>query len=232
MEATAKKHLTWDYKGFKNPFYGEQKDWNQTFITRINEATEKTRDKVKGGEYPLKLKVPAKFKSIFESLEFFKKETCMITNRHLIEFDENDTSNIIDVRGEKIEIINFENNNGNMEKLTKEHLITLFQNQIEKLEDSNMLIRLGTIDEPDHLLQISDTISISLQIHSRAPHEGPTYSIGLIFGGFVDYKIFEIQKHEYEYLVNVFDNTEYQFLLQKKKEIITEGERELKGFLQ
>lgn len=63
--------LTWNFKGFSNNpnFFGTQRDWNQTLITRVNELYAKTMRKEDG---PFNCIVTSpEIASIIEDLEYF-----------------------------------------------------------------------------------------------------------------------------------------------------------------
>lgn len=92
----------WDYKGnTKYKYVGEQNDWNQTLMTKLNMLSV--------GEYnfPIKIISPKKFSPLFESLEYYNKKTQKINFRYIFMFTNID-SNIITVNHKNLEILNYE----------------------------------------------------------------------------------------------------------------------------
>lgn len=76
--------INWDYRGWidYNSVTDEleleyQDSWNQTLVSRINYIT---------NFKPSYLIVPLKFKSIFESLLYYNKETGVLSDKYKIEF--------------------------------------------------------------------------------------------------------------------------------------------------
>jgi len=105
-----KKNVTleWDYqqpiKG-KNIFYGVQKDWNQTIVTKLNQLHAHHRPF--DGGYPIKILSPSRFKEIFDSLYFYDKKTSLIAEKYLIEYIESDVDYLLFNNQSKITIKNF-----------------------------------------------------------------------------------------------------------------------------
>jgi dCMP deaminase len=81
--------LEWNKKGVKSDgFFGTQKDWNQTLITTINQASvniikrnlKSEANKIRCGNYIF---------SIIDDFEFFNKSTMMVANKYHIILDNN-----------------------------------------------------------------------------------------------------------------------------------------------
>lgn len=68
---TKQEFLTWNYKGLTNNanFFGTQRDWNQTLITRVNELYSKTM-RTEAGPFNCIITSP-EIASIIEDLEYF-----------------------------------------------------------------------------------------------------------------------------------------------------------------
>ncbi len=98
--------LTWNYKfkEFDNFNIGTQFDWNQTFITKLNQL----RGKVCHTNEQIELQVPTKFKSIIESLYYYNKNDNTISNLYSIKYIDSDIDYIKFSNLGKIKIKNFE----------------------------------------------------------------------------------------------------------------------------
>ena len=90
----------WNYKlPIPQPMWDTQTDWNQTLITKFNMLTVGVHEKTL-------IKVPNKFKSLIESLEFYDKTDSSIGNKYSVEFVDSD-DNIINVGDKELEVENF-----------------------------------------------------------------------------------------------------------------------------
>ena len=91
---------TWDY----NPPGGSsyQIDWNQTLVTVLNMIY------VENGfeSECILVKCPVKFEPIFDSLFYYNIKKQLLSDKYFIEYRDND-SNIINVDGFELEILNF-----------------------------------------------------------------------------------------------------------------------------
>ncbi len=92
----------WSYKvPSPIPIFDNQKDWNQTLITKFNELLVGTRGEII-------IKVPNKFKHLIESLFYYDSINFRIGTRFIIEFFESE-NNIIYVGYHELEIEDFSN---------------------------------------------------------------------------------------------------------------------------
>lgn len=112
------KNNIWNYTGYLS-FVNEnnrndytQKDWNQTLITSLNRISIEIEIR------PIGLKIPVKFKSIFESIHLYNDNKILghdklynLIDKYIVEFIDNEY-NIIELRDKEhklgeLEIINF-----------------------------------------------------------------------------------------------------------------------------
>jgi len=97
---------TWSYNPYTRipDFAGLQRDWNQTLLAKFNqihaERCEFTLERT--------MKVPVKFKPIFETLYFYNiEEHPNIDRRFSVEYIDSN-SNVIEFMGMELEILNYE----------------------------------------------------------------------------------------------------------------------------
>ena len=108
---------TWNYN-IPAPvqLYDAQKDWNQTFMTMLNQIVATKNVKIR----PVFIVSPLKFKPLFETLEYYSKEHQFIASKYVIVYskedidiikigvcDLNDDDEVIFTGGHRLEIINF-----------------------------------------------------------------------------------------------------------------------------
>lgn len=95
----------WDYKGYSNGeyYFGEQRDWNQTLITKFNTLAQGIYN------FPITIESPEKFKHVFESLEFYDELIQKLNIKYpcVVVFTNSD-NNVISVGGKDLEILNYE----------------------------------------------------------------------------------------------------------------------------
>jgi hypothetical protein len=108
---------TWNYN-IPTPvqLYDAQKDWNQTFMTMLNQIVATKNIKIR----PIFVISPTKFKPLFETLEYYSKENQFIASKYVIVYskeesniikigvcDLNKDDEVIYTGGHELEIINF-----------------------------------------------------------------------------------------------------------------------------
>ena len=94
----------WNYVCPTTPFFGEQKDWNQTLITKFNQISAENKDKVwRDKDGLILVHVPIKAKHLIESFEYFKDGK--IGSKYTVRFIESEKP-IIEVGGFVLEIEN------------------------------------------------------------------------------------------------------------------------------
>jgi hypothetical protein len=98
------KNYTWNYnppEGFKY-YEGYQDDWNQTLISVINQIY------VENGfeSSCILVKCPIKFEPLINSLYYYDDKRNMLADKYFIQYRD-DSSNIINVDGFELEILNF-----------------------------------------------------------------------------------------------------------------------------
>lgn len=111
--------------------------------------------------------------------------------------------------------------------LKKEQLIALWTKMCKELRfDTSFLVE-GSDSSPYYLLNISD--GISLYISAQETTKGSTgydYSLGVVFGEFVNYKDFAMSQSEFDSLANLFTSAKNNLSNQKVKQIIESKEKE------
>jgi dCMP deaminase len=81
-------NLEWDYKNVDETMFSLQRDWNQTLITRINQAAANIfqRTLTMGAN---KIRVGSEIFSIIEDLEYFNKKEMILSGRYKVIIDNN-----------------------------------------------------------------------------------------------------------------------------------------------
>lgn len=102
--------ITWNFNGVRsNNFFGTQADWNQTLLTRMNEINA-SRFQAGHSHYEIitEVKVPKKFKPIFESIVYYNNKNSNIADRYHVDFSlDNSKSYILFPNDYKIIIENY-----------------------------------------------------------------------------------------------------------------------------
>ena len=90
----------WNYKlPIPQPMWDAQTDWNQTLMTKFNMLAVGVHEKIL-------IKIPNKFKTLIDSLEYYDDNNLTIGNKYIVEFIDSD-SNIINVGDKELEVENF-----------------------------------------------------------------------------------------------------------------------------
>ncbi len=109
--------------------------------------------------------------------------------------------------------------------LRKEQIISLWTRMCNTLtKDTSFLVE-GSDWSPYYVLNISDWIS--LYISAQETTKGVTgydYSLGVVFGEFVNYKDFSMNKSEFDSLANLFTSSRNNLLNQRVKSIVESKE--------
>jgi len=111
--------------------------------------------------------------------------------------------------------------------LRKEQIISLWTRMCKTLiKDTSFLVE-GSDGSPYYVLNISD--GISLYISAQETTKGDTgydYSLGVVFGEFVNYKDFSMNQSEFDSLANLFTNSRNDLMSEKVKTIVESKEGE------
>lgn len=83
---------TWNKNKPMHSLYGEQTDWNQTLMTKINQCgAQLFQERIKNEntqEVKRRIIVPTSFKDVFETLMFYDSEKQLHTGRFPVEFND------------------------------------------------------------------------------------------------------------------------------------------------
>ena len=96
-------NLEWDYFGYNKydkDFWGEQEDWNQTFITKINQINatifKKYSDEQNDEIYDKKIIINDKTLKMFKTLLYFNEnKMTLINDRYGVILDNNISDNTV-----------------------------------------------------------------------------------------------------------------------------------------
>lgn len=115
----------------------------------------------------------------------------------------------------------------NKSSLQKEQLIALWTKMCKELRyDTSFLVE-GSDSSPYYVLNISEGISLYVSAQeTKKGDSGYDYSIGVVFGEFVNYKDFSINQSEFDSLANLFTSAKNNLVNQKVKQIIESKEKE------
>lgn len=111
--------------------------------------------------------------------------------------------------------------------LRKEQIISLWTRMCNTLSKDTSFLVEGSDGSPYYVLNISD--GISLYISAQETTKGSTgydYSLGVVFGEFVNYKDFSMNQSEFDSLANLFTKSRNDLLNQKVKSIVDSKESE------
>ena len=111
--------------------------------------------------------------------------------------------------------------------LRKEQIISLWTRMCNTLSQETSFLVEGSDGSPYYVLNISD--GISLYISAQETTKGTTgydYSLGVVFGEFVNYKDFSMNQSEFDSLANLFTSSRNSLLNEKVKSIVESKESE------
>ena len=111
--------------------------------------------------------------------------------------------------------------------LQKHQIISLWTRMCNTLSRETSFLVEGSDESPYYVLSISD--GISLYISAQETTKGDTgydYFLGVVFGEFVNYKDFAMNKSEFDSLANLFTGSRNDLLNEKVKSIIKSKESE------
>lgn len=92
----------------------------------------------------------------------------------------------------------------NKNKLKKEALISLWNRVCAKTVDKSKFSITGSDDSPYYLLTIEDGILSTVSANPTNKGKKYDYKINVIFGDFVEYVSFELDKSEFDSLADLF----------------------------
>ena len=108
--------------------------------------------------------------------------------------------------------------------LRKEQIISLWTRMCNTLtKDTSFLVE-GSDGSPYYVLNISDGISLYISAQETTKGNGYNYSLGVVFGEFVNYKDFSMNKSEFDSLANLFTNSRNDLLNERVKSIVESKE--------
>lgn len=104
-------------------------------------------------------------------------------------------------------------------KLTKEALIALWTSSCNKKNNEKDFSIIGSDDSPYYILNIEDSISVASSA-TQGLNKSYTYKISVVFGDFVEYVNFELDKSEFESLINLFTKSKNNCIDKQIKSIV------------
>jgi len=115
----------------------------------------------------------------------------------------------------------------NKSSLQKEQLIALWTKMCKELKyDTSFLVE-GSDSSPYYVLNISEGISLYISAQeTKKGDSGYNYSLGVVFGEFVNYKDFSMNQSEFDSLANLFTSTKNNLVNEKVKQIVESKEKE------
>lgn len=115
----------------------------------------------------------------------------------------------------------------NKSSLQKEQLIALWTKMCKELRHDTSFLVEGSDSSPYYVLNISEGISLYVSAQeTKKGDSGYDYSIGVVFGEFVNYKDFSMNQSEFDSLANLFTSAKNNLVNQKVKQIIESKEKE------
>jgi len=117
-------------------------------------------------------------------------------------------------------------------KLEKTDLIVLWTKNCKNTRDVNSFLIQGSEESPYYLLEVNDKVSLYISANNTNKGDnGYSYKIGVIFEKFVEYINFDIDKSEFDSLVNLFIEQKEKSMNEMVKDIIFKGENILKTMI-
>jgi hypothetical protein len=115
----------------------------------------------------------------------------------------------------------------NKNKLKKEALISLWNRVCKKNTDKNSFSIAGSDDSPYYLLNVDENIMSTIsatQTGSAGKEKSYEYKINVIFGEFVEYSNFKLDKSEFNALADLFVNCQNEAINKEVNRIVEDTE--------
>ena len=108
-------------------------------------------------------------------------------------------------------------------ELTKEALIALWTNACNKSKNEKDFSIIGSDESPYYVLNIEDSISI-VSSATQGLNKQYAYKISVVFGDFVEYLNFDLDKSEFESLITLFTKSQNNSIDKKIESIVKTNE--------
>jgi hypothetical protein len=113
----------------------------------------------------------------------------------------------------------------NKNSLKKEQLISLWTRKCKELKKESSFLLEGSDSSPYYLLTLKDGISIYVSAQEKQGNSYK-YSLGVIFGEYVNYKEFEMDLSEFNSLASIFVDSRDKVRNETVKDIVNSKEKE------
>jgi hypothetical protein len=118
-------------------------------------------------------------------------------------------------------------------KLEKTDLISLWTKFCANTKDTNLFLIQGSEESPYYLLDQNDNVSLYVSAtKTNKGQDGYSYRLGVLFDKFVEYANYEIDKSEFESLINMFVKQKDLAMKEMLKEVFARGEEVLKKMIE
>ena len=118
-------------------------------------------------------------------------------------------------------------------KLEKTDLISLWTKFCVNTKDTNLFLIQGSEESPYYLLDQNDNVSLYVSAtKTNKGQDGYSYKLGILFDKFVEYTSYEIDKSEFESLINMFIKQKELAMKEMLKEVFARGEESLKKMIE
>lgn len=116
--------------------------------------------------------------------------------------------------------------------LEKGDLISLWTRTCKNLRDVNSFQIQGSEESPYYLVDAEENIAFYVSAtKTNKGSDGYSYKIGVLFEQFVEYMNCDIDKSEFESLVNIFVEQKDSAMKSLVNQIVSKGERNLKSMI-
>tara|TARA_R110000868_G_scaffold17137_3_gene75659 strand:+ start:10813 stop:11199 length:387 start_codon:yes stop_codon:yes gene_type:complete len=115
----------------------------------------------------------------------------------------------------------------NKNKLKKEALISLWNRVCKENADKNSFSTAGSDDSPYYLLNVDENIMSTIsatQTGSAGKEKSYEYKINVIFGEFVEYSSFKLDKSEFNALADLFVKHQNEAINKEVNRIVEDTE--------
>jgi hypothetical protein len=113
----------------------------------------------------------------------------------------------------------------NKNSLKKEQIISLWTRKCKELKKESSFLLEGSDSSPYYLLILKDGISIYVSAQEKQS-KSYKYSVGVIFGEYVNYKEFEMDLSEFNSLASIFMDSREKVRNEMVKDIVNSKEKE------
>lgn len=111
--------------------------------------------------------------------------------------------------------------------IRKEQLISLWTRMCKTLNNDTSYSVEGSDSSPYYVLNISEGISLYISAQeTKKGNSGYDYSVGVVFGEFVNYTHFDMNESEFDSLANLFTTSRNDVLSERVKNIVESKEGE------